>query len=75
MVDDLDMLKAQSSVYVDGETRYLVDGHHTTVASTILGKGSGMNMGMITNQMPSATNVYWAKKWYEIGKKVIQIVP
>ena len=74
LVNNFDSMKAQSSVYSNGGTRFLVDGHHTTVASTILGKGTCMNMGVATSQMPSATNVYWSKKWYEFGKTVIKIV-
>ena len=74
IVDNFDSLKANSSVYSNGGTRFLVDGHHTTVASTILGKGTCVNMGTITSQMPSVTNVYWSKRWYEFGKTVIKIV-
>lgn len=74
LVDNFDSVKAQSSIYCNGRTRYLVDGHHTTVASTILGKGTCMNMGNATMQMPSATNIYWSKKWYQIGRRVIQVV-
>lgn len=74
LVDDFNSLKATSSVYSNGGAHYLVDGHHTTVASTILGKGNCMNMGLPTGQLPSATNVYWAKKWYEFCKTVIKII-
>ena len=52
----------------------MVDGHHTTVASVILEKSTCMNMGCATNQLPSAMNVYWARKWFEIGKKVIELI-
>lgn len=54
--------------------KYIVDGHHTTVASQISHKGTCANMGLPTSQLPSVTNVYWYKKWYEIGKKVIEII-
>ena len=74
LVDNFDSIKAQSYVHSNGGTRFLVDGHHTTVASTILGKGTCMNMGVVTSQAPSATNVYWVKKWYEFGKTVIKII-
>lgn len=63
-----------SSVYSDGKTRYVVDGHHTTVASEINGTGTGFNMGTPTEQQPSATNVYWWREWYEIWKTVIEII-
>ena len=74
LVDNFDSTKATSSIYSNGSAHYLVDGHHTTVASTILGKGTCMNMGVSTTQLPSVTNVYWTKKWYEFGKTVIKIV-
>jgi len=74
IVNSFDITKAQSSIYSNGTTRYLVDGHHTTIASVITGKGPGMNMGIVTNQLPSATNVYWSRKWYEFGKTVIKIM-
>lgn len=69
-----DPMKANSSVYTDSTGRYLVEGHHTTVATTMLGKGSGMNMNTPTNQPPSATNIHWTKEWYEFGKKVIKVI-
>lgn len=74
LVNNFDSVKAQSSINSIGGTRYLVDGHHTTVASTILGKGTCMNMGMVTNQLPSATNIYWTKQWYEFWKTAIKIM-
>ena len=74
LVNNFDSTVAQSSIYKNGSTLYIVDGHHTTVASTILGKGTCINMGVATNQLPSATNVYWSRKWYEFGKTVIKIV-
>lgn len=52
----------------------LVEGHHTTVASTILNKGNCVNMGMICNDEPLVYNVYWTKKWYEFGKTAIKII-
>ena len=74
LVNNFDPLKAESSVYSNGGTRFLVDGHHTTVASTMLGKGTCVNMGSITNQLPSATNIYWTKKWYQIGRTAIKVI-
>ena len=74
LVNDFDSVKAQSSIYSNGGVRYLVDGHHTTVASTILGKGTCVNMGTVTSQLPSATNIYWAKKWYQFGRTVIKVI-
>ena len=74
LVNNFDSVKAQSSVCSIDGTKFLVEGHHTTVASTILGKGTCMNMGVTTSQLPSVTNVYWAKRWYEFGKTVIKIV-
>jgi hypothetical protein len=74
LVNKFDTVKAQSSINSIGGTRYLVDGHHTTVASTILGKGTCMNMGAFTNQLPSATNIYWTKHWYEVWKTAIKIM-
>lgn len=69
----LDPIRASSSVYTDSTGKYLVKGYHTTVATTILGRGSGLNMNTPTNQLPSATNVHWSKKWYEIWKKAIKV--
>ena len=73
--NNYDSTKAQSSIYSDGRTRYIVDGHHTTIASQMRGQGTGFNMGMSTNMPPSATDIYWTKKWYEIWKKAIKIKP
>lgn len=67
-------IKAYSSVYSDGINRYLVEGHHTTAAFKMLGKESAINMNTITNDLPSATNVYWTKKWYQFWRKTIKIV-
>lgn len=75
IVDNYNPLKASSSVYTDSTGRYLVEGHHTTVAAKILGKESSMNMNVSTPQMPSATNVYWTKKWYEFWKTSIKVKP
>ena len=74
IVENYDPLKASSSVYRDGNVTYLVEGHHTTVATKMLGKTSSFNMNTPTAQSPSATNVYWTKKWYEFGKKTIKIL-
>ena len=66
--------KAYSSVYSDGTNRYLVEGHHTTVAFKMLGKDNAINMNTATSDLPSATNVYWTKKWYQFWRKTIKIV-
>lgn len=66
--------KANSSVYTDFSGRYLVEGHHTTVASTILGKGTGPNMNIPTTQIPSSFKVHWTKSWYEVWKITIKVV-
>lgn len=73
IVNDYNSLKAQSSIYIDKGGHYIVDGHHTTVANTMLGRGTEINMNMYTQQPPSATDIYWSKKWYEIGKRVIKV--
>ena len=66
--------KAYSSVYSDGTNRYLVEGHHTTVAFKMLGKDNAINMNTATSDLPSVTNVYWTKKWYQFWRKTIKIV-
>jgi hypothetical protein len=74
LVRNFDSGKATSSVFKSADGRFLVEGHHTTVAGTILGR-SGANMGLRTMQAPSATNVFWTKNWWEIGKTAIKVVP
>ncbi len=69
-----DPVKAKSSVFSDGVERYVVNGHHTTVAFKMLNKSSSFNMNVATQEMPSTTKVYWTKKWYEFWKKAIEIV-
>ena len=69
-----DPVKANSSVYTDITGRYLVDGHHTTVAAMMLGKGTGPNMSVTTLQLPSVTNMHWTKLWYEFWKQSIKVV-
>ena len=66
--------KAYSSVYSDGTNRYLVEGHHTTVAFKMLGKENAINMNTATKDLPSSTNVYWTKKWYQFWRRRIKIV-
>ena len=66
--------KAYSSVYSDGTNRYLIDGHHVTVAFKMLGKENAINMNTATQDLPSTTNVYWTKKWYQFWRKTIKIV-
>ena len=75
ITNNFDPQLAQSYVYTSNGVRYLVEGHHTTVASVILDKGTCMNMGIATNQIPSAQNIYWWRKWWEIWKKTIKIIP
>ena len=74
IVNNFNDFKAESSIYSNGSTRILVEGHHTTVASTIFGKGTCLNMGNATSQLPLAYNMHWSKSWYEFGKKVIKIL-
>lgn len=74
IVESYDSIKASSSVYTDATGRYLVEGHHTTVATTMLGRGSGPNMNIPTQQLPSTTKIHWTKKWYEFWKKSIKVL-
>ena len=64
IVENYDPIKDNSSVYTDATGRYLVEGHHTTVATVILEKSSVINMNTPTKQVPSA-------KKYSLDKKVI----
>lgn len=72
--NNYDPTKAYSSVYSDGTNRYLVEGHHTTVAFKMLGKENAINMNVSTKDMPSTTKVYWTKKWYQFWRQTIEIV-
>lgn len=74
IANSFNSIKAESRIATIKGTRFLVDGHHTTVASTMLNKGTCVNMGIPTNQLPSVTNVYWSKQWYEFWKTTIKIV-
>ena len=75
ILENYNSSKAQSSIYTDSNnTKYIVEGHHTTVASKINGTGTSANMGQPTTQEPSTTNVYWWKEWYEFWKTVIEII-
>lgn len=38
----------------------------------MLGRGSGLNMNQISPMPPYANNIYWSKKWYEFGKKLLK---
>jgi hypothetical protein len=73
IVDDYNPLKAYSSVYTDATGQYLVEGHHTTVATKMLGRDFAVNMNLPTLQPPSAFNVHWTKKWYEFWKTSIKV--
>jgi hypothetical protein len=74
LIKNFDKGKATSSIFKSADGRFLVEGHHTTIASTMLGK-SGANMGLITQQAPSVTNVFWTKNWYEFWKSAIKVKP
>ena len=74
IINSYDPIKAQSSIYTNETGRYVVEGHHTTIATTMLGKSAGVNMNLKTNDLPSVTNVHWSKKWYEFWKKKIKVV-
>ncbi len=65
---------AYSSVNNDGANRYLVEGHHTTVAFKMLGKDTSPNMNIGTSKAPSTKDVYWTKKWYQLNRKSIKII-
>ena len=43
------------------------------MAATLLGKGTCAGMGVTTTQLPSALNVYWYRRWYQLGRTVIKI--
>ena len=73
--NNFDPIKAQSSIYTTGNTKFIVDGHHTTVASWMRGSGTTVNMGGVSPMPPSVQNVYWTKKWYEFWKVVIKLLP
>jgi hypothetical protein len=53
--------------------RYVVEGHHTTVAAEMIGKGTTGNMGAVTNDPPATTDVCWWAEWYEFWKKPIKV--
>lgn len=40
----------------------------------MLGKDNAINMNTATSDLPSATNIYWTKKWYQFWRKTIKIV-
>lgn len=74
IANDFNSQLAQSSIYSANGLRYVVDGHHTTVASIIAGIGTTMNMGLPTTQLPSAQDIYWWKHWWEFWKKSIKLI-
>lgn len=74
IVENYNPLKAQSSVYKNGNISYLVEGHHTTVASTMLGTGTSSYMRAPSMDSPLATNVFWTRKWYEFWKNTIKVL-
>lgn len=61
IVENYDPVLAQSSVYTDSTGRYLVEGHHTTVAKTILNRGTGINMNLVSPGTPETKKIYWTK--------------
>ena len=73
IIDNYDPIKAQSSIFTDSTGRYLVEGHHTTVANTILDRGTEINMNQVSSLPPSTTKVHWTKKWYEFWKTALKI--
>ena len=75
IAEDFDITRASSSIYKASDgVRYLVEGHHTTVAATIVGR-SGPFMGQLTKLAPEAMNIYWTRQTWEIWKEVIKVVP
>jgi hypothetical protein len=74
LVDNFDTSKAISSIYRSPGGRFLVEGHHTTIAATILRK-SGPAMGQITKDAPAVLNVVWYKRPWEIWKRAIKVLP
>lgn len=74
IIRDYDPLKAQSSIYQDEKGRFLVEGHHTTVANTMLGRGNDLNMGVPSDGGPSTQDYYWTKRWYEFYKQTIKVI-
>ena len=73
--DNYNRQEATSCIYKDDTGRYLVDGHHTTVANVMLGRGTEINMNIPTRLPPSATNIYWTRHWYEFWKTAIKVIP
>lgn len=71
-VNNRKLLQGTGEIYRTGAQRFLVDGHHRMVAQTILRNGNFYTIP--TNLMPSVTNIYWSKQWWEIGKVVIKVV-
>ena len=63
-----------SSVYFDGASRYLIEGHHTTVAFKMLGKGTVLGMNLESKDPPLVMGLYWTKKWYQFWRKTIKIM-
>ncbi len=75
LVDNYNTTKAHSAIFTNRTgIQYVSDGHHTIVASTILGKKGGINMGLKSYDPPLSLDIYWTKKWYEFNKKAIKIV-
>ena len=71
-VNNPKLLQGTGEVFRNGSQRFLVDGHHRMAAQTILGNGNFYTMP--TNTLPSATNIYWSKHWWEFGKTAIKVV-
>ena len=59
-MNQYDSTQAQSSIYTRSDgTKFINDGHHTTIASYMLDKGTGPFMGNPTTGEPSSYEYYW----------------
>lgn len=74
IIESFDPTKTESQVYTNATGRYLIEGHHTTIAVTMLERNSGFNMNTPTNEPPEVWDYHWTKKWYEFGKKIVRVL-
>ena len=65
--------RESGAVFRDGVQRFVVEGHHRTVANVMRGGTSFYHMP--TSDPPSATNVYWYKEWWQIWRSAIELRP
>ena len=72
--NNYDWRTAESWIYFNGSDRYLVEGHHTTVAFEMLQKKPAIGMNAGVKEPPSVTGYYWTKKWYQFWRKTIKII-